>query len=200
MIVTGVHKDCMDRQVMEGVNISNFGGDILMNRIGESGGVRVERQQYKFQEVPPIHTLPTCKRLLWCLGDASPGAWCCVPAALESLTNHLNLVSLLTEHFYPLLLTWCLSNYPFIASLSPPPWWLIVCTFSSIFDRTYSVVYYIYFHVTCVNKDLKQKNQQGGGRREGWKPGRRSQGGVGGVMDRERNFWEKLEPVLGGVH
>ena len=74
MIVTGVHKDCMDRQVMEGVNISNFGGDILMNRIGESGGVRVERQQYKFQEVPPIHTLPTCKRLLWCLGDASPGA------------------------------------------------------------------------------------------------------------------------------
>ena len=61
MIVTGVHKDCMDRQVMEGVNISNFGGDILMNRIGESGGVRVERQQYKFQEGPPIHTLPTCK-------------------------------------------------------------------------------------------------------------------------------------------
>ena len=120
MIVTGVHKDCMDRQVMEGVNISNFGGDILMNRIGESGGVRVERQQYKFQEVPPIHTLPTCKRLLWCLGDASPGAWCCVPAALESLTNHLNLVSLLTEHFYPLLLTWCLSNYPSIGSLAPP--------------------------------------------------------------------------------
>ena len=47
MIVTGVHKDCMDRQVMEGVNISNLGGDVLMNRRGELVGVRVERQQYR---------------------------------------------------------------------------------------------------------------------------------------------------------
>ena len=163
MIVTGVHKDCMDRQVMEGVNISNFGGDFWWTGEGNIGGVWVERQQYRrwganqwyqFQEVPPIHTLPTCKRLLWCLGDASPGAWCCMPAALESLTNHLNLVSLLTEHFYPLLLTWCLSNYPFIAP--PARICVISCDWLYIFlhlRQNLLCCVYIYFH---VNKDLKQ--------------------------------------------
>ena len=47
MRVTGVHNDCLSRQVTEGVNISNFQGDVLMNRRGELGGVRVERQQYR---------------------------------------------------------------------------------------------------------------------------------------------------------
>ena len=47
MRVTGVHKDCLDRQVTEGVNIANFRGDVLMNRRGELGGVRIERQQYR---------------------------------------------------------------------------------------------------------------------------------------------------------
>ena len=47
MRVTGVHNDCLSRQVTEGVNISNFRGDVLMNRRGELGGVRVERQQYR---------------------------------------------------------------------------------------------------------------------------------------------------------
>ena len=45
--VTGVHDDSLDRQVTEGVNISNFRGDVLMNRRGELGGVRIERQQYR---------------------------------------------------------------------------------------------------------------------------------------------------------
>ena len=35
------------RKVTEGVNIANFGGEILMNRRGELGGVRIERQQYR---------------------------------------------------------------------------------------------------------------------------------------------------------
>ena len=47
MRVTGVHADCLDRQITEGVNISNFRGEILMNRRGEMGGVRVERQQHR---------------------------------------------------------------------------------------------------------------------------------------------------------
>ena len=47
MRVTGLHNDSLDRQVTEGVNISNFQGDVLMNRRGELGGVRVERQQYR---------------------------------------------------------------------------------------------------------------------------------------------------------
>ena len=47
MRVTGVHNDSLSRQVTEGVNISNFRGDVLMNRRGELGGVRVERQQYR---------------------------------------------------------------------------------------------------------------------------------------------------------
>ena len=47
MKVTGVHNDSLDRQVTEGVNIANFGGEFLMNRRGELGGVRIERQQYR---------------------------------------------------------------------------------------------------------------------------------------------------------
>ena len=47
MRVTGVHADCLDRQITEGVNISNFRGEILMNRRGEMGGVRVDRQQHR---------------------------------------------------------------------------------------------------------------------------------------------------------
>ena len=46
MKVTGLHNDSLDRQVTEGVNIANFGGEVLMNRRGELGGVRIERQQY----------------------------------------------------------------------------------------------------------------------------------------------------------
>ena len=47
MKVTGMHNDSIDRWVTEGVNIANFGGDVLMNRRGELGGVRIERQQYR---------------------------------------------------------------------------------------------------------------------------------------------------------
>ena len=47
MRVTGVHNDSLDRQVTEGANIANFGGEFLMNRRGELGGVRIERQQYR---------------------------------------------------------------------------------------------------------------------------------------------------------
>ena len=47
MRVTGVHNDSLDRQVTEGVNIANFRGEFLMNRRGELGGVRIERQQYR---------------------------------------------------------------------------------------------------------------------------------------------------------
>ena len=46
MRVTGVHNDSLDRQVTEGVNIANFGGEVLMNR-GKLGGVRIEKQQYQ---------------------------------------------------------------------------------------------------------------------------------------------------------
>ena len=47
MKVTGLHNDSLDRQGTEGVNIANFGGEVLMNRRGELGGVRIERQQYR---------------------------------------------------------------------------------------------------------------------------------------------------------
>ena len=47
MKVTGLHNDSLDRQVTEGGNIANFRGDVLMNRRGELGGVRIERQQYR---------------------------------------------------------------------------------------------------------------------------------------------------------
>ena len=42
-----MHNDSLDRQVTEGVNVANFGGDVLMNRRGEFGAVRIERQQYR---------------------------------------------------------------------------------------------------------------------------------------------------------
>ena len=47
MRVTGVHNDSLERQVTEAVNIANFRGPALMNRRGELGGVRIERQQYR---------------------------------------------------------------------------------------------------------------------------------------------------------
>lgn len=47
MRVTGVYPDPMDRQIMEGVQISRFQGPVLMNRRGEMGGVRVERMRYR---------------------------------------------------------------------------------------------------------------------------------------------------------
>ena len=47
MRVTGFHNDILERQVMEAVNIANFQGAALMNRRGELGGVRIERQQYR---------------------------------------------------------------------------------------------------------------------------------------------------------
>ena len=46
MRVTGVHNDSLERQITEAVNIANFRGPALMNRRGELGGVRIERQQY----------------------------------------------------------------------------------------------------------------------------------------------------------
>ena len=47
MKVTMCFKDCLDRQVMERVTISNYRGPILMNRRNEMGGIRVERQRYR---------------------------------------------------------------------------------------------------------------------------------------------------------
>ena len=47
MRVTGSFKDCMDRQVMERVRITNFNGPVLMNRKNEMGGLRVERMRYR---------------------------------------------------------------------------------------------------------------------------------------------------------
>ena len=47
MRVTGVHNDSLERQITEAVNIANFRGPALMNRRGELGGVRIERQQYR---------------------------------------------------------------------------------------------------------------------------------------------------------
>ena len=47
MRVTGVYPEPMDRQIMEGVQISRFQGPVLMNRRGEMGGVRVERMRYR---------------------------------------------------------------------------------------------------------------------------------------------------------
>ena len=47
MRVTGAHKEPLDRQIMERVQIQNFKGPVLMNRRSEMGGVRVERMQYR---------------------------------------------------------------------------------------------------------------------------------------------------------
>ena len=45
MRVTGTHTDCLDRQITEGVNISNFRGEILMNRRGEMGWIHLVRRK-----------------------------------------------------------------------------------------------------------------------------------------------------------
>ena len=47
MRVTGSYSDCLDRQTMEMVRITNFKGAVLMNRRNEMGGVRVERTRYR---------------------------------------------------------------------------------------------------------------------------------------------------------
>ena len=47
MRTTGSYPDPLDRQLQERVNITNFGGPILMNRRNEMGGVRVERTRYR---------------------------------------------------------------------------------------------------------------------------------------------------------
>ena len=48
MSVTGIFKEPLDRQIMEKVQISNFQGDILMNRKNELGGALLEREQFKY--------------------------------------------------------------------------------------------------------------------------------------------------------
>ena len=47
MKVTGSYDDCIDRQTMEMVRISNFKGPVLMNRRNKMGGIRVERTRYR---------------------------------------------------------------------------------------------------------------------------------------------------------
>ena len=47
MKVTGGYQDPLDRQLMERVKISNYKGQLLMNRRNEMGGIRVERTQYR---------------------------------------------------------------------------------------------------------------------------------------------------------
>ena len=45
--VTGFYASILDRQVTEKVNIENFQGPVLINRLNELGGVRLERVQYR---------------------------------------------------------------------------------------------------------------------------------------------------------
>ena len=47
MRVEGAYNEALERQLMERVKISNFGGQVLMNRRNEMGGIRVERTQYR---------------------------------------------------------------------------------------------------------------------------------------------------------
>ena len=47
MSVTERFREPLDRQIMEKVQISNYKGDILMNRKNKLGGAIVEREQYK---------------------------------------------------------------------------------------------------------------------------------------------------------
>ena len=47
MKVTGGYSEPLDRQLMERIKISNFGGPSLMNRRNEMGGLRVERTKYR---------------------------------------------------------------------------------------------------------------------------------------------------------
>ena len=53
MKVTGLHNNSLDRQVTDGVNIANFGGDVLMNRRGELEGVDGQPiQETSWREAP----------------------------------------------------------------------------------------------------------------------------------------------------
>ena len=45
--MTGFYASILDRQVTEKVNIENFHGPVLINRLNELGGVRLERVQYR---------------------------------------------------------------------------------------------------------------------------------------------------------
>ena len=47
MRITGAYGDCLDRQIMEKVQIQTFRGPVLMNRRTELGGVRIERTRYR---------------------------------------------------------------------------------------------------------------------------------------------------------
>ena len=47
MKVTGGYSEPLDRQLMERIQISNFGGPSLMNRRNEMGGLRVDRTKYR---------------------------------------------------------------------------------------------------------------------------------------------------------
>ena len=47
MEVVKSYNEPLDRQMMERVKISNFKGEVLMNRRTEMGGVRVERTRYR---------------------------------------------------------------------------------------------------------------------------------------------------------
>ena len=49
MAVTASFREPLDRQIMEKVQISNFKGDILMNRKNELGGALLEREIYKYR-------------------------------------------------------------------------------------------------------------------------------------------------------
>ena len=47
--VTGMFKEPLEREIMEQVQISNFKGDILMNRKNEPGGAQLEREKFKYR-------------------------------------------------------------------------------------------------------------------------------------------------------
>ena len=49
MSVTGRFKEPLYRQIMVKVHISNFKGDILMNRKNYLGGALLEREKFKYQ-------------------------------------------------------------------------------------------------------------------------------------------------------
>ena len=47
VLPVNTYNEPLDRQLMERVKISNFKGEVLMNRRTEMGGVQVERTQYR---------------------------------------------------------------------------------------------------------------------------------------------------------
>ena len=49
MSVAGTIKNPLNQQIMERVQISNFKGDVLMNRKHELGGALLEREQFKYR-------------------------------------------------------------------------------------------------------------------------------------------------------